>query len=61
MCCWTGVQDNLKTCAYRIAQEGLPLLLPHLRKQRFQPSLDEFMRILAERVIKVCTIPGTPS
>lgn len=37
------------TCMYRIAQEGLPFLLPHLTKQRVRLSVDDFLRLLVEK------------
>jgi len=36
-------------CSYRIAQEGLPLLLPFITQQRLTLSTPEFMRLLTER------------
>ncbi|CAG9464524.1 unnamed protein product [Pedinophyceae sp. YPF-701] len=40
-------------CSYRIAQEGLPLLLPHITKQRIFVSAGEFERLLDQRVVPV--------
>lgn len=43
------VQDGSVPCSYRIAQEGLPLLLPHITRQRLTLSSADFMRLLTER------------
>lgn len=42
-------QDGLVPCCYRIAQDGLPALLPHVTKQRFTPTVDELMALLQHR------------
>lgn len=47
---------NVKT-AYRIAQEGLPAVLPLMSKQIFRPTLEEFMSLLRERTL---VIPDPP-
>jgi hypothetical protein len=44
-------KDNLLTCFYRIAQEGMPYLMPYVTKQRFQPTVDELLHILRDRVV----------
>jgi 16S rRNA C967 or C1407 C5-methylase (RsmB/RsmF family) len=44
-------KDNLLKTCYRIAQEGLPNLLPYMTKQRFQPTVEEFIKVLKERAI----------
>ena len=44
-------KDNLLPCCYRIAQEGLPSLLPYMHKQKFQPTVDEFIAILTNRAV----------
>ena len=36
---------------FRIAQEGLPLLLPHLSKQLLRPTAAELLRMLKERSV----------
>ena len=41
------------SCEYRIAQEGVPVLLPYLRKQILYPSLDEFISLLRDRALPV--------
>lgn len=38
-------------CSYRIAQEGLPLILPHLTKQRVQSGRPEFIELLRDRYL----------
>ena len=43
---------NIK-CPYRIAQEGLPVLLPYIQKQLIQPSLSEFIAILRDRILSL--------
>ncbi|WIA32878.1 hypothetical protein OEZ86_006052 [Tetradesmus obliquus] len=40
---------ELGKCQYRIAQEGLPFLLPHLTKQVIRLPVADFMRLLADR------------
>lgn len=42
-------KGNLLNTCYRISQEGLPLLLPFIGKQRFQPTLEEFVKIITDR------------
>jgi hypothetical protein len=46
-------QDAQVPCSYRISQEGLPLLLPFVTKQRLEPTLAEFLRIVQERTVPV--------
>lgn len=48
-------KDNLLTCFYRIAQEGMPYLMPYVTKQRFQPTVDELLHILKDRVVALPT------
>ncbi|KAK9821102.1 hypothetical protein WJX81_004428 [Elliptochloris bilobata] len=43
-----ATHDGRTTCAYRIAQEGLPLLLPHLTRQRISISAAEALRLVTE-------------
>ena len=45
------VKQEGQMCHYRIAQEGLPLLLPHITKQRLQFSGAELLRLLRERSV----------
>ncbi|CAG9465601.1 unnamed protein product [Pedinophyceae sp. YPF-701] len=40
-------------CSYRIAQEGLPLILPYITKQKVFVSAEEFARLLDQRVVPV--------
>jgi len=44
-------KEKLLTTSYRISQEGLPNLLPHMTKQKFQPTVEEFIKVLNERAI----------
>jgi multisite-specific tRNA:(cytosine-C5)-methyltransferase len=44
-------KEKLLTTNYRISQEGLPNLLPHMTKQRFQPTVEEFIKVLNERAV----------
>jgi hypothetical protein len=46
-------RGGMLTCRYRIAQEGLPLLLPHLTKQTFQPRVIELLALLHDRALGV--------
>jgi multisite-specific tRNA:(cytosine-C5)-methyltransferase len=41
------------SCEYRIAQEGVPVILPYLTKQILYPSLDEFISLLRDRALPV--------
>jgi hypothetical protein len=47
------VRDGTGQCCYRIAQEGLPFLLPHITLQRLQLPLGDFMRLLRERSVPI--------
>ena len=47
----TLLQDGSVPCSYRIAQEGLPLLLPRISRQRLTLSSADFMRLLTERML----------
>jgi hypothetical protein len=42
-------KDKLLACCYRLAQEGLPSLLPYITRQRFRPSLEEFLTLVQDR------------
>jgi hypothetical protein len=44
-------KEKLLTTCYRISQEGLPNLLPHMTRQRFQPTVEEFIKVLNERAV----------
>lgn len=48
-----SLQDGSVPCAYRIAQEGLPLLLPFITRQRVTLSAADFLRLLTERSVPV--------
>lgn len=41
-------QDGRTRCVYRIAQEGVPLLLPHLTRQLINISAAEALRLVTE-------------
>lgn len=54
------VRDGSNPCIYRIAQEGLPFLLPHITKQRVHLPLGLFMSLVTERVLRIPkTVPYT--
>lgn len=42
-------RDGILSCKYRIAQEGLPLMVPFVTKQVFRPTLREFVDFLTTR------------
>ncbi|KAK9814454.1 hypothetical protein WJX72_006165 [[Myrmecia] bisecta] len=44
-------KDSLSPCKYRVAQEGLPLLLPYITKQMVQLSATEFCQLINHRAI----------
>lgn len=46
-------KDVLLSCLYRIAQEGLPYILPYLTRQKFQPTIKELLHILEDRVVSL--------
>lgn len=46
-------KDGKLFCPYRISQEGLPVLLPHVTKQIFYPSIGEFTAILRDRSVQL--------
>lgn len=46
-------KDGKTFCPYRISQEGLPVLLPHITKQIFYPSIREFTAILRDRSVQL--------
>lgn len=44
-------KDGLVACVYRLAQDGLPVALPFITKQRLEPTLDELLLILEQRQV----------
>lgn len=46
-------KDVLLSCFYRIAQEGLPYILPYLTRQKFHPTVKELLHILEDRVVSL--------
>eukprot|EP01025_Chloroclados_australasicus_P048276 TRINITY_DN5464_c0_g1_i3.p1 TRINITY_DN5464_c0_g1~~TRINITY_DN5464_c0_g1_i3.p1 ORF type:complete len:550 (-),score=68.52 TRINITY_DN5464_c0_g1_i3:334-1983(-) len=40
-------------CIYRLVQEGLPLLLPHIKKQRVYLTMEEIRALLSDRMIGI--------
>ncbi len=42
-------KDGILGCCYRVAQEGLPCLLPHMAHQRLELGVPEFLALLAHR------------
>jgi hypothetical protein len=54
------VRDGSNPCIYRISQEGLPFLLPHVTKQRLHLPLDLFIALITQRVLRIPkTVPYT--
>jgi hypothetical protein len=52
------VRDGSNPCIYRLAQEGLPFILPHISKQRLSLSLEEFKSLLVDRALRIpMTVP----
>jgi hypothetical protein len=47
------VKDGACPCIYRISQEGLPLILPHITRQRLQLPLGDFKALLRERALRI--------
>lgn len=47
------VRDGSSPCIYRIAQEGLPFLLPHITKQRVRAPLSVFKALLQARALRL--------
>ena len=43
------IKDGNETCTYRLAQEGLPFILPFISRQRVQLSKEDFLTLLRER------------
>ena len=43
------IKDSNEACQYRLAQEGLPFILPFLSRQRVQLSKEDFLTLLRER------------
>lgn len=46
-------KDGILKTEYRICQEGLPIVLPHITKQIVRPTVEEFHRILRERSLSL--------
>lgn len=44
-------KDNLLSCPYRLAQEGMACVLPYIQRQRFEPSVEEYLALLQDRVV----------
>lgn len=42
------------SCRYRISQEGIHIVLPHMTKQLVKLSTDEFSMLLRDRVVRHC-------
>lgn len=40
-------------CRYRLVQDGLPLLLPHVTKQLLQPTVTELLHLIEDRSLYV--------
>ena len=40
-------------CRYRIVQDGLPLLLPHVTRQLLQPTVTELLHLIEDRSLYV--------
>lgn len=47
------VKDGSNPCIFRIAQEGLPFLLPYVTKQRVSLPLAELKALLQQRALKL--------
>jgi hypothetical protein len=47
------VKDGSNPCIYRICQEGLPFLLPHITRQRLRLPLAEFLTLLKARAMRI--------
>lgn len=47
------VKDGSCPCIYRISQEGLPLILPHITRQRLRLSLADFKSFLCDRGLRI--------
>lgn len=47
------VRDGSNPCIYRIAQEGLPFLLPYVTKQRLRVPLSVFKQLLTARALRI--------
>ena len=50
---WWELQDGEQMCRYRIVQDGLPLLLPHVTKQLLQLTVQEFLHLIEGRSLYV--------
>lgn len=47
------LQDEEHICRYRIVQEGLPLLLPHVTRQLLQLTVAELLHLVEDRSVWV--------
>eukprot|EP01024_Parvocaulis_polyphysoides_P010040 TRINITY_DN13300_c0_g2_i1.p2 TRINITY_DN13300_c0_g2~~TRINITY_DN13300_c0_g2_i1.p2 ORF type:complete len:333 (+),score=53.37 TRINITY_DN13300_c0_g2_i1:88-999(+) len=47
------IRDKAIASIYRIAQEGLPLLLPHITKQRLYLNQEELISLLQDRMLGI--------
>lgn len=47
------MQDEEQLCRYRIVQDGLPLLLPHVTRQLLQPTVTELLHLIEDRSLYV--------
>ena len=48
-----SLQDEEQMCRYRIVQDGLPLLLPHVTRQLLQPTVTELLHLIEDRSLYV--------
>lgn len=46
-------KNKILKCSYRVAQEGLPWILPCATRQVFYPNLEEFIAILTQRSVNL--------
>ncbi len=49
------IREQVNECAYRLAQEGLPLVLPYITKQRLELPAQLLLELLHHRNI---ILPG---
>jgi hypothetical protein len=47
------VRDGSNPCIFRVAQEGLPFLLPHISKQILRLPLGEVQSLLTQRALRI--------
>ncbi len=43
------VRDQVNECPYRLAQEGLPLVLPYITRQRLEVPPEMLLQLLRDR------------